>query len=103
MPTVDLAQAKRLLRRPELSIAAVAAELGCGVSTLHKHFTAHAGQSPRAWRQNQGIATADGVSPLVSFRLPEHADLEDAAKEADLTPGTWARNAVQAALRRAKK
>jgi len=100
---LDIERAKVLLRNADLSVAAVADELGISPRSMREHFGEATGLAPKQWRMADGVVTAEGVSPLVSFRLPEFEALEAAAAEAGETPGAFARNIVRRALRRKVK
>jgi AraC-like DNA-binding protein len=100
---LEIEQAKVLLRNPDLSVADVAGELGISPRSLREHFNWATGLAPKAWRTADGIVTAEGVSPVVSFRLAEYEALVEAAKEAGQTPHVFAKNIVRRALRRKVK
>ena len=84
------------------SVEEISRELGVPERTLRYAFTRATGLGPRAWRLVELGSQAD-PSPQVSFRLPEHGALVVAAEEAGKLPGEYAREVLQAHLRRRKK
>ena len=103
MSEIDIPRVKALLCAGT-SIADIAAELEVSPRTLLRGFTAAAGMSPRAWRMAEVGSQAQEPAPVVSFRFPEHYDLlVDAAEDAGLTPGEYARDAVLARLKRRRR
>lgn len=103
MTRLEVERAKVLLRNADFSVAAVACELGISQRSLHEHFVRATGMAPKRWRMADGVVTAEGASPVVSFRLPEYDALVRAAEEAGEAPAVFAKNIVTRALRRKVK
>ncbi|MBL9105203.1 MAG: hypothetical protein JNL82_29930 [Myxococcales bacterium] len=102
MTELDIERIKVGLRAGR-TVEDLADEAGVSTRTLLRQFAASTGLSLRAWRTAEGITLAEGRSTAVFFRLPEYDALVDVADEDELAPNEWARNAVQAALRRREK
>lgn len=102
MPSpVDISQAQALLREG-LPPGEVAERLSVSLRTLQRAFTLADLPSPRAWQHAEIGSQAEGVSPVVSFRLQEFAALETAAAGANKRPNEYARDVLKKHLRRKK-
>lgn len=103
MTRLEIERTKVLLRNADLSVAAVADALGVSQRSLREHFVRATGMAPKRWRMADGVVTAEGASPVVSFRLPEYDALVMAAEKAGEAPAVFAKNIVQRSLRRKVK
>lgn len=101
MAPEQLAEAERLIRSGAGLDAACAAVCVCK-RTLERAWMSKHGTTPARWRRE--VAPLDSAtSPVVAFRLPEHADLVAAASADGVEPNAWAREAVRRALAHVKK